>query len=287
MVQVVGADNAAVHSRTMIVRQHADRCLVLSDPDLATVATTLAEHFGNPRFDPPGRSVLRGIARLGAGLADLDRVVRVGPDGRPVDREQAALSDLLAAWTRATHADDADDPEALLLTSFVVLRLAADAGISPPGHPPLSANAQNRLRFETNKFVHAQVELQEGLRRRLGLATDRPLRLGIAETMDDPAELALSLHLRLMQCLWNMAECLARGRSGGTTPVFSAASGDFDAIGVRMLASDRCLIVPWCFAPDRFEFELPFREWPTRDHRDVPYADLPRAGWTIRLAPHP
>lgn len=269
----------------MIVREHDGQTLILSEPDVARLATTLAENFGNHRFAAPERSVIRALERLG--FLDRDATVHPGPGGLPVDRAQLRWTDLLAGWTRATRPGGERDDEALLLTSIVVMRLAADASPPSPAQASSGADGQLRLQFETNKFVHAQVELQENLRRRLGLATDRPLRLGIAESLDDPTEFALSLQVRLLQCLWQMAEQLARGSAGITNPVFVADTGDFDRVRLRPVSQDRCLVSPWCFASDALTIDRPFRAWSQADAAGVQYAALPIVSLPLRLVPRP
>jgi hypothetical protein len=246
----------------MVAREGIDGWLLLSNADVAELAETLAGRFGNDRFEPGDACVVGALQRLARGWREHETTLRLGTDGRPIEREPIELC--FSAWSAATRprsdGDVDDDAEALLLTSIVAMQLAADATESRPGREAATAGVEQlRERFNHNKFYHAQIELQEGLRRQLGLATDRPLRLGLAETFDDPEEFALVVQAKLTLAMLRISELLSRGSAGATSPVFDPDSGDHVPITLRPLQSSRWLVVPWCFREAEVSLRLPCR----------------------------
>jgi hypothetical protein len=67
--------------------------------------------------------------------------------------------------------------------------------------------------FELNKFQHRQVELQELLRRQLGLRTDIPLHLGLATPGANEAEDRLRRNFRLLTLCDRLSLQLCCGRT--------------------------------------------------------------------------
>lgn len=268
----------------MVVRQGVNGWLVMSGADVAEQAATLSESFGNDRFEPADPSVIGALRRTACGWRAQETSLTLAADQQP--DEGPSLEPCLRAWAQATQAESDDDAEALLVTSVAVMRLAMEATASRLRQATAaSALEERRHRFNHNKFFHAQIELQEELRRRLGLSTERPLKLGIAETLDDPEEFALSVRVRLVLALLRMSELLARGCSGATLPVFDPSSGDDVPISLRPMQAPRWLVSPWCFRESEVALRLPFRAMVHRARPDntVRFADLPRAPMDVKL----
>ena len=132
-----------------------------------------------------------------------------------------------------------------------------------------------RVRFEVNKFQHAQIELQEKLRTQLGLRTDIPLLLGLAEKSSDPAEQNLLYNFRLLQAMDKLSLCICC-----TKPPFGKIDAMTDRPGGRMtpLTVSRpepqtLLVSPWPFDQESIEVSFPFlgrmpalRDLRTRKH---------------------
>lgn len=196
----------------MIRRQVGHEWWLITQHDHALLAGELARHMGNAQFmgfDPLVESVL-AVDLHDCGWPAHDDHPTLNPDGLPLDVFETPRSIGLPIWESSARLAAERDAYAGLLVSLHSLSLSVLAST----HAASSRRQDEfnlddmRARFELNRFQHGQSELQHRLRDRLGLSTDIPLRLGLAETSNDPAELRLIHNFRLLQAMDQLSLCI-------------------------------------------------------------------------------
>lgn len=234
----------------MLVRETDDHWELIAQDEHARLSGVLAEHLGNERFAGLCRDEATiGIAMHDAGWQAIDRTAPpITPAGKPADVFECDLAISMQAWSGSSQLAAEVHPYAGLLVSLHGLRLSSDAGSTSPGKPSKLAEGDLRLRFEFNKFQHAQIELQEQLRPKLGLRTDRPLRLGLS---DDPIDLEEAMlasdfaWLRALDAL-SLIACMDRAPFDTSPPVHVQPAGGTMRLKTRW-RGQRLIVDPWPF----------------------------------------
>src|SRR3982751_2326827 len=196
----------------MIRRRVDDEFWLFTQHDHALLAGQLAEEFGNHAFAAPDPrdATIRGVAMHDCGWPLHDDEPTLNNKHEPLDVFETPPHVGLKVWSEASRRAAELDPYAGLLVSLHSLSLSMFA-MSPDR---TVANEKwdatdPRTRFEANQFQHAQLELQETLRRRLGLRTDLPTQGGIVTApTEDPRELALRFNFRLLQAMDKISLCV-------------------------------------------------------------------------------
>jgi len=157
----------------MIRRVVGDNFFLISQIAHARLAAEIAARIGNSTFGAPlPRATTLAAVRLhDAGWPAHDDLPTINANGEPMDVFEMPLEAALPIWAASTDAAVIADPYAGLLVSLHGLALAGRHVISPPNLAKT---------FALIKFQHREIEIQESLRKRLGLATDQSLTRGLA-----------------------------------------------------------------------------------------------------------
>ena len=165
----------------MIRHRLGDEFVLITQHDHAQLSGRLAQHVGNPLFSPPTpfQETVDGIALHDCGWPLHDDVrPTLNPQGLPLHVLESPMSVAIPVWSESVRRAAEHDPYSGLLVSLHVLALSALAQSRDQAMHERFRDARDL--FELNKFQHKQVEVQENLRRSLGLRTDVPLHLGRA-----------------------------------------------------------------------------------------------------------
>jgi hypothetical protein len=181
----------------MIRRRDGENWVLISQSDHAALSGELARHVGGMAFAKLEETAIRACAMHDAGWPLHDEAPTLNLDGNPLDVFETPRELGLSIWEKSAEIATEENPYAGLLVSLHSLHLSA----LPMPVPERFENSQMRQRFENNKFQHKQIELQENLRRKLGLQTDIPLTLGLASPGTDPREDQLLFDFRWLQAL--------------------------------------------------------------------------------------
>lgn len=252
----------------MIRRTHPEGVAVIRQDDHARVCGSLLRAWGSSAFPRPNafKGLFAAAVLHDCGWDQADFSPEPTRDGLPPDvfdppttstsSADAALSKLLNAWARSAQLAEVAGPWAQLLVSVHGLTLSAYAAGRANTLP---------LRFLFNRFQHAQIELQEHLRRRLGMSLDWPLQHGLVELTAAPQARADEREMRLLEDyqhlqaldLLSLAMCCQSPPTDRSGPV-----GPEGLVLRWQLLDDveRTLRVsPWPFTLERVRLRVPMR----------------------------
>lgn len=249
----------------MIRRRVGTEFLLITQHDHALLSAALARHVGGGGFAPlDDERALRAIALHDCGWPLHDDAPTLNRDALPIDVFETTPDIGLKVWTASADRATAEDPYTGLLVSLHVLSLSALATSSANLPIEKFDTSDARKRFEINRFQHRQIELQEQLRRRLGLASDQPLRLGLAEDQSDPAEQRLTYHFRLLQALDKVSLnlCCTRPPNPDIEPVLPFPGGPPLVWRSRRSGGFHLTIQPWPFTSASLSVDVPLRRLP-------------------------
>jgi len=117
-----------------------------------------------------------------------------------------------------------------------------------------------------NRFQHYQIELQERLRKNLGLPVDVPMRHGLADDAKTPAELMLHFHFRMLQAmdLISLALCCTNPPMEQIQNVIPRPGARALTINVRRESPSTLNISPWMFRAEVIPVSVTYRAVPAR-----------------------
>jgi hypothetical protein len=260
----------------MIRRQVESEWFLITQDDHARLSGELAAHVGNQLFDQPKsvESFIRAVAMHDSGWPLHDDEPTLNGAGEPMDVFETTPEIGLRVWAASAERAVAADEGAGLLVSLHSLALSVQATSGATigsAHKQRSFDMANPThRFEVNKFQHRQVELQEDLRKRLGLAADLPLRQGLAIESELPAEQEIVFQFRLLQALdsLSLAICCTKPPVGQIRPVLARRGGR--ALSLRVRRDDEVVLVsPWPFDVEEIGVEVPYRRMEARRFASV------------------
>jgi hypothetical protein len=250
----------------MIRRDAGAHFLLVNQHDHALAAGRLARGLGRPPFTPPSSldTVTDAIAQHDCGWPLHDDQPTLNRDGLPLHVFEAPVPLAVRVWSASVEGAMARGDYQGLLVSLHVMGLSA----------MFLSNATNPSRpdvFEVNKFQHRQSEIQDTLRKRLGLRTDVPLRLGLAQRGASPEDDQLLFNFRLLTAMDRLSLALCCGKHlfpaiddvhpiPGVAPV---------AIRATMPQPDTLELAPWPFDEPQISFEVPARRLPKAPFPDV------------------
>ncbi len=245
----------------MICQQAGSGCLLIQQVDHAALSGELAAMIGNDDFAPlsPSASALLAIARHDAGWPLHDLQPTLNPDGEPLHVFETRTDLCVRIWSASTDQVQQLDPYAGLLVSLHGLALSqiAQRHSANPDAPPHNPAE----RFALIKFQHRQVEIQEALRRMLGLRTDIPLQQGLASPGISAGEDRLRSNYRWLAAMDRLSLQLCFGK-----PLFSEFKDIQPQTGqssielaVKYMSSSAMCVSPWPFASSRLMFQVPAR----------------------------
>jgi hypothetical protein len=263
----------------MIRHRRGEDFLLITQHDHAQLSGRFARHVGNALFSTPlpFDETIDGISLHDCGWPLHDDSPTLSPQGYPLDVLESPMSIATRVWSESASRAAAHHPYSGLLVSLHVLRLSALA--QSRDQSPHERYRDARDLFDLNKFQHKQVEQQVGLRRALGLRTDVPLTLGLAQPGTDEREdlLLAGYHLLKAMDAISLDAC-----SGGD--LFDTIDEVYPRPGNAPLALRfghprpfELTIDPWPFDADRLAFDISARRVPAQRYEsDAEF----RAAWS-------
>jgi hypothetical protein len=244
----------------MIRRQVAQEYWLITQHDHAMLAGALARKLGQTPPPPTGESAILGIELHDCGWPGHDDQPTLNKRRAPTDVFETGRQVALAVWLRSVEIAVERDPYAGLLVSLHVLALSNYATQQRILGTRSWDLKDARTRFEVNVFQHRIIEIQEGLRTRLGLRTDRPLKGGLAIDPSDPAEAGLVSDFHWLQAMDMMSLAICC-----TKPPFR---GHPDKRLTWQREGINLTVAPWPFDEPEVKLEVPFRRIPARPYTD-------------------
>ena len=255
----------------MIRRRVGDEFWLITQDDHARLAGRLAERLAGDAAAVERAPLLAlATAAHDAGWPEHDARPTLNEAGLPRDVFEMDGPAAHEAWLGAARQYGLD-PYARLLVTLHQFHLSAQS-VTPPAERPRTFEVdQLRRQFKINKFQHSMIELIEQLRGELGLANDRPLRLGLAEGWSTPAEEMLRFHFRLMQAMdgLSLALCCTRPPRSRIGPVYEMPGGPETALTVERIGASRLIVSPWLFDCDLVRVTVPYRAVAARAFGDA------------------
>jgi hypothetical protein len=229
----------------MIRRDEKDGYFLISQLAHARLAAAIAAAVGNEKFAAPlpRGQVLRAIELHDEGWSPQDEAPTVNQIGQPTDVFEMPLEAALPIWAASTDCAMAADPYAGLLVSLHGLALSQRA--KP------RANAPRSETFAMIKFQHAQIEIQESLRAKLGMRLDLPLMNGLADPGAAEEEDLLRANFRLLEFADLMSLNLCYGEC--RFPTLELGQSHLRA---HSKGSGVFFLEPWPFKEDVLELEV-------------------------------
>lgn len=247
----------------MIRHAHGNDFLLIAQNDHALFSGHMAMQWGNDVFSPPLplQPVVDGVAMHDSGWPLHDRAPTLNARQWPLDVLETPPPLAAQVWSESVRRASEHDSYSGLLVSLHVLGLSALS--QSRKHKPPRGDL-----FELNKFQHRQVEVQEDLRRRLGLNTDRALQLGLAAPGTAPAEDLLLFNFNILKALDRISLDVCSGAS-----LFHTIDGIFPRPGEPPInfavghPGEFVLSVdPWPFSVSGFDQPLPCKRLTRRDY---------------------
>jgi hypothetical protein len=246
----------------MIRRRVGNEFWLITQHDHALLSGELAPHVGNKLFDAPTKSVIDGIALHDCGWPLHDDQPTLNGKGQPIDVFESTPEIGLKVWQAGSErAAAAGDDYAALLVSLHVLSLSVKSTTPTPEKHETFEMSNAKTRFEVNRFQHYQIELQERLRKNLGLPTDVPMRHGLAEDAKMPAELTLHFHFRLLQAmdLISLALCCTNPPVEQIQNVIPRPGARALTVNLKREPQGVLRVSPWMFQSEVVSVSVPYR----------------------------
>lgn len=276
-----------------MIRRHAgSEWWLITQHHHALLAGELARHLGGA-VRPLSPEAVAAVGQHDCGWPAVhDEQPTLNDAGQPADVFETPLELGLRIWRESSaRAFAALGPYGGLLVSLHSLSLSAHAAARTLNPRP-TAPADLKAQFEVNKFQHAEVELQENCRRAVGLRTDHPLTLGLAEDSLDPAEQQLAYDFRWLQGMDQLSLdlCCTRPPFPSIAHVPSSPGAGAMHLTVTRTGPASACVNPWPFASPRLAMAVPFRRVPDRpipsvEHLRRLYASTREETATLTLEP--
>jgi hypothetical protein len=236
----------------MIRHRHGNEFLLFTQHDHALLSGRLAESIGGGPLARPSPEAIAGIALHDCGWPLHDDQPTLNPKHEPLHVFETPPAIATRVWSASARRAANQGPYSGLLVSLHVLHLSL---ISQSSHrAPADV-------FELNKFQHAQIELQEDLRPRVGLRIDLPLNHGLAAPGTDREEDLLLFDFRLLRAMdaLSLALLCSEGLSISMEGLLSRPGGAPLEMKVDRPAEFNVRLDPWPFDTDSLSFPVPFR----------------------------
>jgi hypothetical protein len=254
----------------MIRREEGADYLLIAQHDHALIAGELASHVGNDRFAPPNpyEPVVAGVRLHDCGWPTHDDFPTINVDGAPLDVFESTSEIAIKAWTASAERAAAKDPYAGLLTSLHVLALSVMVIDQAPATSNDSWNLENpATRFAVVKFQHKQIELQEQLRQKLGLRSDRATatkqpRESLQRSED---QLRANLHLLQVMDAVSLAICCTAPPFLTTRELYTKPAGPGERLTLTR-DGNNLRITPWPFDAEMIELQIACCRIPKRKY---------------------
>ena len=248
----------------MIRRRSGDRFLLITQHDHAQLSGRIVRHYGNEEFERPVpyELTMAAVAMHDNGWPLHDDRPTLNKNNLPLDVFENPLPMSLRAWTASCERLEGQSAYTQLLVSIHVLGLSGYAATRPHTREEM---------FELQQFQQREVERQEELRKRLGMATDVPLKLGLAKWGASEQEDQLRRNYQVLQVgdglsLAALCTDIIFDKIEEVVPRRGAAAVAirFEHVGETELA-----VGPWPFDQERLELEVPCRSVPAKKYENV------------------
>jgi hypothetical protein len=243
----------------MIRRTTETHHLLITQHDHALFAGELARRLGNATFAAPApyETTAEAVAHHDAGWPLHDDNPTLNKDNLPLHVFEVSAPLATQVWSASVaRAMNLGDYQGLLVSLHVL-------GLSAIGLAHLAQGSRADA-FEINKFQHRQIEIQEDLRKRLGLRTDVPLHLGLAKLGASPADDQLLFDFRLLTAMDRVSLSLCTGKLlfPKMEDVHPRPGHPPLPIEVQMPDPSTMTLNPWPFDQQEMSFEVPARRVP-------------------------
>jgi hypothetical protein len=256
----------------MIRHSFGDSFLLITQHDHALLAGRLAERIGNGLFGAPSpfAEVVRAVSLHDCGWpVHDDEGPTLNPKGLPLHVLESPMDVATRVWTESVRRATEHGPYTGLLVSLHVTALSNFAQANwPIVHERIKTPAE---KFMLNKFQQQQFEIQEKLRRQLGMRTDLPLENGLAEPGVDEAEDLLAFNYGLLKTMDRVSLdlCCSEDLFREIEDVYPRPGEPPLTIKVKHTGRAAMELSPWPFGPQRLEFEVPCRRIPAQAYANV------------------
>jgi hypothetical protein len=276
----------------MIRKRVGETFWLITQRDHALLAGQIARAWGNRQFAKPvgGDVVYTAVDDHDDGWPDHDDHPTLDEAGRPTDVFEAARALSHPIWLNSARRATERGLYTGLLVSLHQLSLSAHAA-SVASNDKIDDETRRR-QFDLNKIQHALIEHAENLRAKLGLVTDRPLRLGLADGWTNTAEENLKFDFRLLQAVDALSLHVCCDHvPPGIVPAPHARPGTGQIqLQVVHLGDGTLGIGPWPFDEPELILRVPYRTVPAMaydslDRFRADYAAAPVKEFECRLRP--
>lgn len=249
----------------MIRRQVGAEYWLIAQHDHAMLSGQLARQLGRGFSAPTSDAAALGISLHDCGWPLHDDQPVLNARHQPIDVFETTRDIGLPIWEASADRAAAQEDYAGLLVSLHSLALSIFVSEQAPisGTPWDLADA--RTRFEINRFQHRMIELQECLRARLGMRTDRPLKHGLAVDAHDAMEQRLVFDFRLLQAMDKLSLCICCTNSPFETIAPILRRPEELPTAIKVCREEQALLLsPWPFEAGEMEADVPFRRLEAR-----------------------
>jgi hypothetical protein len=256
----------------MIRHTHGDSFLLITQHDHALFAGRLAARVGNGLFGAPSpfEEVVAAVSLHDCGWpVHDDDGPTLNPKGLPLHVLESPMDIATRVWMESARRAAAQHPYTGLLVSLHVTALSNFAQSNLPiPHERAKTPAE---KFMLNKFQQQQFELQENLRRQLGMRTDLPLENGLAEPGVDDAEDLLAFNYGLLKTMDRVSLdlCCSEDLFREIEDVYPKPGETPLTIKVHHAGRGAMELSPWPFGVERIEEEVPCRRIEAKAYANV------------------
>ena len=271
----------------MIRHRTGDHFVLIAQHDHAQLSGRLATHVGNTLFAPPTpyQETVDGIALHDCGWPLHDLSPTLNPQGLPLHVLESSMAVAIPVWSESVRRAAEHNAYSGLLVSLHVLNLSALA--ESRDQQVHERHRDRKELFDLNKFQHKQIEVQENLRRELGLRTDVPLHLGRAAPGTGAREDLLLFGYHLLKLLDAISLDLC---SGGdlfekVDEVYPRPGDVALTLRIQHPADFELAVDPWPFDQPVIRSEVPGRRVPAqRYENESEFQDVFAAATVDRVA---
>ena len=252
--------------RPMIRHRRGDEFLLIAQHDHALLAGRFAARIGKAPFVPlrPFREAVDGVSLHDCGWPVHDERPTLNDKGLPLHVLESPMAVAIRVWSESARRAAEKDPYSGLLVSLHVMALSFIAQTHDPTPHERFRDAKDL--FVLNKFQHRQAELQEDLRRRLGMRTDLPLRHGLAKPGVNEAEDLLLFNYNLLKTCDRLSLdlCCSEPLFEEVEDVYPRPSISPLTLKLGHLGPGAMTVDPWPFDVERIDDEVACRIVPAR-----------------------
>jgi hypothetical protein len=257
----------------VIRRYQGNEFWLFTQEQHAQIAGRLMACVGGSRWTLPTRPDSLKLAALHheAGWRVIDAHPLLSNQRYPLDALEAHWSIALDAWLGSTrHVDSLGDDYATLLVSILGLQQSNDVGKITERASRFDPS-EMRKAFSANQYQHREIEIQESIRPKLGLAIDEPRRLGLAVDLLAGPEKTLANDYRWLSVIDAMSlSILATDVIAGPLGPLLTGTGLLDHIKLRRSGPATTLVDPWPFDIPEIRVNAVYRAYPAVPTRSLP-----------------